>query len=109
MPPSVPAQIFGGDDGGDQARNRLALAGLAAATTLSALILWMVTTNIVLVGALLAGMVAFWAAANFLRRNRAPIAVSGALPPDWSVTRAVADKPSGGGDYRPGWAAVMRQ
>jgi two-component system, cell cycle sensor histidine kinase and response regulator CckA len=92
VPPSVPAQIFGGDDGGDQARNRLALAGLAAATTLSALILWMVTTNIVLVGALLAGMIIFWAAASFLRRNRAPLAASGALPPDWSVTRAVADQ-----------------
>ncbi len=92
MPPSVPAQIFGGEGGGDQASNRLAVAGLAAAAILSALILWLVTQNWVLVGALLAGMVAFWAVADFLRRNRSPEAVAAALPPDWSVTRAVADQ-----------------
>jgi two-component system, cell cycle sensor histidine kinase and response regulator CckA len=92
VPPSVPAQIFGGEDGGDQARNRMTIAGLAGATLLSALILWVVTQNIALVGALLAGMVAFWAAADYLRRNRAPEAIATALPPDWSVTRAVADQ-----------------
>jgi two-component system, cell cycle sensor histidine kinase and response regulator CckA len=92
VPPSVPAQIFGGEDGGDQARNRMTIAGLAGATILSALILWVVTRNIALVGALLAGMVAFWAAAEYLRRNRAPEAIATALPPDWSVTRAVADQ-----------------
>ncbi len=92
MPPSVPAQIFGGEGGGDIASNRLAAAGLAAATIVSALILWLVTQNIVLVGALLAGMVAFWAAADFLRRNRAPEIVATTLPPDWSVTRAIADQ-----------------
>jgi two-component system, cell cycle sensor histidine kinase and response regulator CckA len=92
VPPSVPAQIFGGEDGGDQARNRLTIAGLAAATILSALILWLVTQNIVLVGALFAGMVAFWAVADYLRRNRSPEALAAALPPDWSVTRAVADQ-----------------
>jgi two-component system, cell cycle sensor histidine kinase and response regulator CckA len=92
LPPPVPAQIFGGDGGGDQARNRLAAAGLAAATVFSALILWLVTQNLVLVGGLLAGMVAFWAIADFLRRNRSPDAIAVALPPDWSVTRAVADQ-----------------
>jgi two-component system, cell cycle sensor histidine kinase and response regulator CckA len=92
VPPSVPAQIFGGDDGGDQASKRLAAAGLAAATVFSALILWLVTQNLVLVGGLLAGMVAFWAVADFLRRNRSPDAIAAALPPDWSVTRAVADQ-----------------
>ena len=92
MPPSLPTQIFGGDDGGDQARNRLAAAGLAAATVFSALILWLVTQNFVLVGGLLAGMVAFWAVADFLRRNRSPELIATALPPDWSVTRAVADQ-----------------
>ena len=92
MPPSVPAQIFGGDGGGDQAGNRLAAAGLAAATVFSALILWLVTQNLVLVGGLLAGMVAFWAVADFLRRNRSPDAIAAALPPDWSVTRAVAEQ-----------------
>ena len=92
MPPSVPAQIFGGEGGGNQASTRLAAAGLAAATAFSALILWLVTQNLVLVGGLLAGMVAFWAVADFLRRNRSPDAISAALPPDWSVTRAVADQ-----------------
>ena len=92
MPPSVPAQIFGGDGGGDRAGNRLAAAGLAAATVFSALILWLVTQNLVLVGGLLAGMVAFWAVADFLRRNRSPDAIAAALPPDWSVTRAVAEQ-----------------
>ena len=92
MPPSVPAQIFGGDGGGDQAGNRLAAAGLAAATVFSALILWLVTQNLELVGGLLAGMVAFWAVADFLRRNRSPDAIAAALPPDWSVTRAVAEQ-----------------
>jgi two-component system, cell cycle sensor histidine kinase and response regulator CckA len=92
VPPPVPAQIFGGDGGSDQASNRLAAAGLAAATLFSALILWLVTQNLVLVGGLLAGMVAFWAVADFLRRNRSPDAVAAALPPDWSVTRAVADQ-----------------
>ena len=92
MPPSLPAQIFGGDDGGGNASNRLAVAGLAAASVFSALILWLVTQNVVLVGGLLAGMVAFWAVADFLRRNRSPEAVAAALPPDWSVTRAVAEQ-----------------
>ena len=92
MPPPVPAQIFGGEGGGDSASNRLAAAGLAAATVFSALILWLVTQNLVLVGGLLAGMVAFWAVADFLRRNRSPDVVAAALPPDWSVTRAVADQ-----------------
>jgi two-component system, cell cycle sensor histidine kinase and response regulator CckA len=92
VPPSVPAQIFGGEGGGDQARNRLAAAGLAAASASSALILWLVTQNLVLVGGLLAGMVAFWAVADFLRRNRSPDEVAAALPPDWSVTRAVAEQ-----------------
>ena len=92
MPPPVPAQIYGGEGGGDQASNRLAVAGLAAATAFSALILWLVTQNLVLVGGLLAGMVAFWAVADFLRRNRSPDVVAAALPPDWSVTRAVADQ-----------------
>ena len=92
MPPSLPAQIFGGEGGGDQVRNRLAIAGLATATVFSALILWLVTQNLVLVSGLLAGMVAFWAVADFLRRNRAPDAIASAFPPDWSVTRAVADQ-----------------
>ncbi len=92
MPPSVPAQIFGGDGGGDLASNRLAVAGLAAATVFSALILWLVTQNLVLVGGLLAGMIAFWAVADFLRRNRSPDVIAAALPPDWSVTRAVAEQ-----------------
>ena len=92
MPPSLPAQIFGGEDGGDRASNRLAAAGLATASVFSALILWLVTQNLALVGGLLAGMVAFWAVAGFLRRNRTPDAVTAALPPDWSVTRAVAEQ-----------------
>ena len=92
MPPSHPAQIFGGERGGDEARNRFAIAGLAAASAFSALILWLVTQNLVLVGGLLAGMVAFWAVTDFLRRNRSPELVAAALPPDWSVTRAVADQ-----------------
>jgi two-component system, cell cycle sensor histidine kinase and response regulator CckA len=93
-PPSVPAQIFGGEDGGDAAGARLAVAWLAAATSLSALILWLVTNNVVMVGALLAGMVACWALANYVRRTRAPEAVTTELPPDWSVTRALADQDS---------------
>ena len=92
MPPPVPAQIFGGEGGGDDASNRLAAAGLAAASVFSALILWLVTQNLVLVGGLLAGMVVFWAVADFLRRNRSPDVVAAALPPDWSVARAVAEQ-----------------
>ena len=92
MPPSVPTQIFGGEGSSDGTRNRLAAAGLAAATAMSALILWLVTQNIVLVGGLLAGMVVFWAIADFLRRNRSVDGIAAALPPDWSVTRAVADQ-----------------
>jgi two-component system, cell cycle sensor histidine kinase and response regulator CckA len=92
LQPSIPVQLFGGEDGGDVSRNRTLIAGLAAATIVSAALLWFVTQNIVLVGGLLAGMLAFWAAADYLRRTRAPDAVAGALPPDWSVTRAVADQ-----------------
>jgi two-component system, cell cycle sensor histidine kinase and response regulator CckA len=92
LPPSVPAQIFGGEDGGETARTHLLIAGLAAATSLSAVILWLVTHNLVLVGALVAGMIACWALADYVRRTRAPTEAEAALPPDWSVTRAVADQ-----------------
>jgi two-component system, cell cycle sensor histidine kinase and response regulator CckA len=94
LPPSVPAQIFGGEDGGETARTRLLIAGLAAGTSLSAVILWLVTHNLVLVGALVAGMIACWALADYVRRTRAPTETEAALPPDWSVTRAVADQDS---------------
>lgn len=84
--------VLSREDGDEASRNPMAVAGLAVASIMSAVILWIVTHNIILVGALLAGMVAFWAAADYLRRNRAPQLVASALPPDWSVTRAVADQ-----------------
>ena len=86
------SHVLGREDGGEASRNPMAAAGLAVASIMSAVILWLVTHNVILVGALLAGMVAFWAAADYLRRNRAPQSVASALPPDWSVTRAVADQ-----------------
>lgn len=92
MPPPVTSQIFGEAQDDETSRNRMAAAGLAAATILSILLLWLVTQNIILVGGLLAGMVAFWAAVDYLHRNRAPQIAVAALPPDWSVTRAVADQ-----------------
>jgi two-component system, cell cycle sensor histidine kinase and response regulator CckA len=92
LPPSVPAQLFGGEDGGDNASNRVLIAGLAAATIFSASLLWLVTQNYVLVGALAAGMLALGTLAEYVRRTRAPEAITGTLPPDWSVTRAVADQ-----------------
>ncbi len=94
MQPSSPAQLFGGEDGGDAGQRRTLLAGLAAATTLSMLLLWLVTHNVVLVGALAAGMVALWGLTEYVRRTAAPEAAEAALPPDWSVTRAVADADS---------------
>jgi two-component system, cell cycle sensor histidine kinase and response regulator CckA len=72
----------------------MALAGLSAATLLSALILWLVTHNAVLVGALIAGMVCCWGLAEYVRRTREPEAAATDLPPDWSVTRAVAEHDS---------------
>jgi two-component system, cell cycle sensor histidine kinase and response regulator CckA len=92
--PSLPVQLFGGEDGGDAARNRTLIIGLAAATLVSALILWLTTQNVLLVGGLAAGMVAFWAIADYLRRTREPETVMGDLPPDWSVARAIADQDS---------------
>ncbi len=86
------SHVLGREEGDESSRNPMAVAGLVVASILSAVILWIVTHNIILVGALLAGMVAFWAAADYLRRNRAPQLVASALPPDWSVTRAVADQ-----------------
>lgn len=83
--------MFGGEDGGDASQRRTLIAGLAAATTSSALLLWLVTHNIVLVGALVAGIVALWGLAEYVRRTAAPDVAETALPPDWSVTRAVAD------------------
>jgi two-component system, cell cycle sensor histidine kinase and response regulator CckA len=90
--PSVPVQLFGGEDGEDLTRNRGLVIGLVVATSLSAVILWFVSGNIILIGALVAGMLLFWAAVDFVRRTRAPDVAAGALPPDWSVTRAVADQ-----------------
>jgi two-component system, cell cycle sensor histidine kinase and response regulator CckA len=92
IPPSAPVLLFGGDDSDVAATRRLALAGLAAATTASAILLWLVTHNVILVGSLAAGMLAFWAMADYLRRTRAPVLQTATLPPDWSVTRAVADQ-----------------
>lgn len=89
--PSVPARLFGDEDVGDGARNRLLMAGLAAATMLSAFILWLVSQNLILVGAMVAGMIACSALADYVRRTRPPMATEVQLPPDWSVTRAVAD------------------
>jgi two-component system, cell cycle sensor histidine kinase and response regulator CckA len=92
--PSLPVQLFGGEDSGDAARNRTLIAGLAAATVVSALILWLTTQNLLLVGGLAAGMVAFWAIADYLRRTRPAETIVGDLSPDWSVARAVADQDS---------------
>lgn len=90
--PSIPVQLFGGEDGGDAAKSRTLVAGLAAAILLSALLLWLVTQSLVLVGALVAGMVALWGLAEYVRRAAVPEAISTSLPPDWSVARAVADQ-----------------
>jgi two-component system, cell cycle sensor histidine kinase and response regulator CckA len=91
-PPSPPTQIFGEVDGGDAGRDRALIAGLAAATLVSALILWLVSGNIMLVGAMVAGVIACAALANFVQKTRVPSLIDTPLPPDWSVTRAVADQ-----------------
>jgi two-component system, cell cycle sensor histidine kinase and response regulator CckA len=90
--PSIPVQLFGGEGGREASQSRMLIAGLAAATLLSGLVLWFVTKNLIIVGGFVAGMIAFWAFADYLRRTRAPEIEAGALPPDWSVTRAVADQ-----------------
>ncbi len=90
--PSIPAQIFGGEAGEDAARRRLALAGLAAAIAASAIILWLTTHNVMLVGAFAAALAGLGALADFFGRSRTKEAPSALMPPDWSVTRAVADQ-----------------
>ncbi len=89
--PSSPVQIFGNEDNDDATRRRWLLAGLSAASLFSLLILWFVSQNILLVGAMFAGLVAFWALIDYTRRTTPAKAAEAALPPDWAVTRAVAD------------------
>ncbi|MFM2409527.1 MAG: hypothetical protein RL481_355, partial [Pseudomonadota bacterium] len=91
---SSPAILFGGEDGSDAGPRRMLLFGLGAATAVSALILWLVSGNAILVGAFAAGMLALWALAEYVRRTAIPEAAENSLPPDWSVTRAVADADS---------------
>jgi two-component system, cell cycle sensor histidine kinase and response regulator CckA len=93
-PPSVPAQIFGGEDGGDTLRKRKLLIGLVLAMLLSLGVLWFSSKNILLVGSLLAGLIAAFSLIEYMLRNRPVVEPVTHGLPDWAVTRAVADADS---------------
>jgi two-component system, cell cycle sensor histidine kinase and response regulator CckA len=92
--PTVPVQIFGGEDRDDARRKRSLMTVLAASVAVSLTLLWLVSQNIVLVGAMLAGLGALFAFIEYaVRRRPALEAVTHGLP-DWAVTRSVADADS---------------
>ncbi len=89
---STQLTLFGESDGNDRIHSRWLIVGLGVAILLSALLLWYVTGNIVLVG----GFIAAFTASIFLVRyiyvqSHQNIQID-RLPPDWAVTRTVADQ-----------------
>lgn len=89
-PPSQTPFFAGGDpDDAAVKRNlRLMLAGLML---LSLMVLWFATRNVILIGAFGAGQITLWALVDYFHRVRPAKAQDGASPPDWSITRTIAD------------------
>jgi two-component system, cell cycle sensor histidine kinase and response regulator CckA len=93
-PPSIPAQIFGGEGGGDVLRKRKLIIGLGVAMLLSLALLWFTSKNLLLVGAMLAGLLVAFAFIEYFLRNRPAVEPVTHGLPDWAVTRAIADADS---------------
>jgi two-component system cell cycle sensor histidine kinase/response regulator CckA len=90
----IPAQLFGDEDGGSAVRNRKSLAFLALALLASLALLWLVTRDVVFVGAVSAGLMALAALVDYGIRHRPSVKAEQHVLPDWAITRSLADADS---------------
>lgn len=85
-------RLFGESADDDSKYSRLLILGLAAAILLSVLILWIATENILLVGGFGASFIAAIGALIYFQNLSSGKQHIDRLPPDWAVTRTVADQ-----------------
>jgi len=84
--------LFGENADSDIKNNRLLVVGLAAAILLSALLLWFVSENILLVASFASAFFATFAIILYVKNTSQNNMQSDYLPPDWAVTRTVVDQ-----------------
>ncbi len=89
---STQLKLFGESGDDDIKQSRLLILGLAAAIILSALLLWLVSQNLLLVGGFIAAFIAAMACAYYIHTLSLNTQQIDHLPPDWAVTRTVADQ-----------------
>jgi two-component system, cell cycle sensor histidine kinase and response regulator CckA len=90
-PPSIPAQLFGEEKSGSTSQKARLVAILISALIGSLALLWFVSANLMLVGAMLAGLLAAFALVYYAVESRPAIKTQNHALPDWAITRSVAD------------------
>ncbi len=92
--PAIPAQLFGAEGSDESRQKRKLLISLALALMVSLALLWLVTQNWMLIGALSAGLVVIVAVIDYTLQSKSPAEPVTHGLPDWAVTRSVADADS---------------
>lgn len=85
-------KLFGEGADNDRKYSRLLILGLAAAILSSVVILWIASENIILVGGFIAAFTAATGLASYIHNLSHMGQQVDRLPPDWAVTRTVADQ-----------------
>lgn len=85
-------RLFGESGDNDEKYSRLLILGLAAAVSLSVILLWLASHNIILVGGFVAAFIASVSVVKYFHSLSAYSEQASHLPPDWAVTRTVADQ-----------------
>ncbi len=89
---STQLKLFGESSDDDIKQSRLLIFGLALAIIVAALLLWFTSHNIILLGGFVAAFVAAMACAYYIHTLSLNARQIDFLPPDWAVTRTVADQ-----------------